>query len=180
MIRTVLIYGDAVLKQPAAEMSKDFAGLPELIQDMFDTMLHHKGIGLAAPQIGENHQLFIVAPSKQIDPFFQQNDRWPGRVFINPVILDQGGLFKSMPEGCLSIPGLEVSVKRPTHIRMQYLDHLFQPHEESFSGVLARVIQHEYDHLQGILMTDRINGFRQRSVQGHLRRLEKTETHHSK
>lgn len=173
MIMPIISYGHPVLTQAAAPLSDDYPDLPVLIQDMFDTMEAAGGIGLAAPQVGQSIQLFITGYPAGTDAFFKQNDRYPGRVFINPEIIATGGLMQGQTEGCLSIPGIEVSVLRPGHVRLRYQDHLFEHHEESFSGYMARVVQHEYDHLQGRLMTDRIHPHRQKSIRPFLRSIAK-------
>lgn len=169
MIRPIVAYGQPILQQAAAPVSTDQEGLPELIQDMFDTMAAAGGIGLAAPQVNVGLRLFITGKPNHTDPFFDKETRYPGKVFINPEIRATGGLFSTQLEGCLSLPHMQASVLRPTHIRVRYQDHLMETHEESFSGYMARVIQHEFDHLEGVLITDRIHKHRQKSLRPHLR-----------
>lgn len=168
MIRPIVAYGDPILQQPALTVDKASDDLWQLIQDMFDTMQAAEGVGLAAPQVAEGLQVFISAFAEEVDPFFLKQSRWPGRVFINPELLDSSAMMATGVEGCLSIPGIEVSVQRPVQVRISYRDEQFNKQEESFTGFLARVIQHEMDHLDGILMTDRINRHRQKSLKPHL------------
>lgn len=175
MILPIVAYGQPILQQKAVPVSPEHEGLPELLQHMFDTMAQARGIGLAAPQVNQPLRLFITGRQPGADKFFTQESRYPGKVFINPEILATGGTFTSQLEGCLSLPGMEASVLRPTHVRLRYQDHLFQVHEESFSGYMARVIQHEYDHLEGILLTDRIHKHRLKSLRPHLKAIEKGE-----
>lgn len=175
MIIPIAAYGQPILQQKAAPVTPDQEGLAELVQNMFDTMAQAGGIGLAAPQVGVSLRLFITGHQPGADKFFTQKGRYPGKVFINPEIIATGGIFASQLEGCLSLPGMEASVMRPTHIRIRYWDHLFAPHEESLSGYMARVIQHEYDHLEGVLLTDRIHKHRQKSLRPHLNAIEKGE-----
>jgi peptide deformylase len=168
MTRPIVAYGDPVLTQPALPVESAGEDLWQLIQDMFDTMQAAEGVGLAAPQVGEGLSVFVTAFAEDVDPFFLKQSRWPGRVFINPKLLDSSGLMATGVEGCLSIPGIEVSVQRPMQVRINYRDEQFNLQEESFTGFMARVVQHEMDHLDGILMTDRINRHRQKSLKPHL------------
>lgn len=175
MVLPIVAYGHSILQQSASPVTEDVPNLPELIQNMFDTMANAGGIGLAAPQVNESLRLFITGHQPGADKFFTQKGRYPGKVFINPTILASGGLFGSQLEGCLSLPGMEASVMRPTHIRVKYLDHLFNTHEESFSGFMARVIQHEYDHIDGVLLIDRIHKYRLKSLRPHLNAIQQGE-----
>ncbi len=131
---------------------------------MFDTMYFSDGVGLAAPQVGKSIRLFVIDASPMAEDYPElENFK---RVFINATIIERFGEPWSFNEGCLSIPNLRENVIREESIRMQYLDENFQPHEDVFSGVAARVIQHEYDHLEGVLFIDKLAQIRKRMLQG--------------
>ena len=153
MIYPIVIYGNETLRKPSEPIAPDYPELKKLIEDMFLTLSEASGVGLAAPQIGKNIRLFIVdcTPWGDEEPACKDYKR----AFINPEIYaasDETGLFN---EGCLSLPGLYEEVRRPVAVRMRYLDENFVAHDEEFDGLRARVIQHEYDHLDGILATMR-------------------------
>jgi peptide deformylase len=178
MILPIRAYGDPVLKKVAKDIEPGHPGLDQLIADMFETMYEANGVGLAAPQIGQSIRLFIVDAS----PFAEDEDGKPTeeahlkdfkKVFINPYIVDEEGEEWGFEEGCLSIPGIREEVYRSERIVLQYLDEQFNEHEEEFSGFAARVIQHEHDHLDGILFTDHLAPLRQRLLQGKLRDIGK-------
>ena len=174
MILPIRAYGDPVLKKEAKEIGPGHPGLEQLIADMFETMYAANGVGLAAPQIGHSIRLFIVDAS----PFAEDEDGNPTeeahlkdfkRVFINPYIVEEEGEPWPFEEGCLSIPNIREEVKRQPKIVLQYQDEDFKDHEEEFDGFAARVIQHEHDHLDGILFTDRLSALRRRLLQGKLK-----------
>ncbi len=174
MILPIRAYGDPVLKKVAQDIEPGHAGLKQLIADMFETMYAANGVGLAAPQIGQSIRLFIVDAS----PFAEDEDGEPTdeahlkdfkKVFINPYIVEEEGEEWGFEEGCLSIPGIREEVYRASKIVLQYQDEKFKEHEETFDGFAARVIQHEHDHLDGILFTDHLNPLRKRLLQGRLR-----------
>jgi peptide deformylase len=169
MIMPIVSYGNPVLKARAMEVPQGHSDLRALVEHMLQTMRAANGVGLAAPQVNHSLQLFVT------DVFNDQEGAEDGNVFINPEILSYSGLRKVEIEGCLSIPGLQVSVVRPEHIHIRYQNLQFEWLEHSYSGMPARVIQHEYDHLQGILMTDRINEDRQRSIKPFLRQIARGE-----
>jgi peptide deformylase len=175
MILPIVAYGDPVLKKQGEEITRDYPGLKELIANMFDTMYHAKGVGLAAPQVGKSIRLFIV----DAVPFADDEDEElePGeveflknfkRVFINARILSEDGELWKFNEGCLSIPKIREDVLRQPDIEMTYLDENFKSHKETFTGMAARIIQHEYDHVDGKLFTDRISPLRKRLIKGKL------------
>lgn len=139
---------------------------------MFDTMEASQGVGLAAPQVNANLRLFIMGQTEGTYAL-PQPEKWPGWVFINPDVVEMNGLLKTEVEGCLSIPGIEVSLARPMYVRLQYLDENYQKQERTFSGFVSRVVQHEYDHVDGVLMTDRMNKHRQKSLRYYLNRIAK-------
>jgi len=174
MILPIRAYGDPVLKKMAQDIEPGHPGLKQLIADMFETMYAASGVGLAAPQIGQSIRLFIVDAS----PFAEDEDGQPTedahlkdfkKVFINPYIVEEEGEEWPFEEGCLSIPNIREAVMRQPKIVLQYQDEKFKEHEETFEGFAARVIQHEHDHLDGILFTDHLTPLRRRLLQGKLR-----------
>ncbi|MEN9699388.1 MAG: hypothetical protein RLZZ301_586 [Bacteroidota bacterium] len=162
MILPIVAYGDPILKREAEEIDQSYPDLQQLIADMFDTMYHAKGVGLAAPQIGRSIRLFIVDGS----PFADEEDDEPDpkaagisdfkKVFINPIIEEETGQKWAFQEGCLSIPHIRENVMRQEKLTITYYDENWEFKEESFDGYAARIIQHEYDHIEGILFTDHL------------------------
>lgn len=171
MIYPIIAYGDPVLRKKAVKINKDYPNLNELIDNMFETMYHTQGVGLAAPQIGLSIRLFIVdaAPFKEDDP---QAEGFK-RVFINAQLVEEEGDKWKFNEGCLSIPGIREDVERKPEIMLRYVDENFMEHEETFTGLPARVIQHEYDHIEGILFTDRLSSLKKRLLAGKLNTIAK-------
>jgi peptide deformylase len=174
MILPIRAFGDPVLKKVAQDIEPGHTGLKQLIADMFETMYAANGVGLAAPQIGQSIRLFVVDAS----PFAEDEEGKPSdepelkdfkKVFINAYIVEEEGEEWGFEEGCLSIPGLREEVMRQPRIVLQYMDEHFKEHEEEFSGSAARVIQHEHDHLDGILFTDHLSPLRKRVLKGKLR-----------
>lgn len=161
MILPILAYGDPILKKECDEIGKDYPKLSDLISDMFETMYKAKGVGLAAPQIGKNIRLFIVDGSpfaekeegEEDDPLAEGIEDFK-KVFINPIIEEEDGKEWPFQEGCLSIPKIRENVSRKPDIVVSYYDENWVLHEEKFSGYAARIIQHEYDHIEGVLFTD--------------------------
>lgn len=181
MILPIRAYGDPVLKKVAQDIEPGHPGLEQLIADMFETMYAANGVGLAAPQIGQSIRLFIVDAS----PFAEDEDGKPTeeahlkdfkKVFINPYIVEEEGEEWPFEEGCLSIPNIREEVFRQPKLVLQYQDENFKEHEESFEGFAARVIQHEHDHLDGILFTDHLSPLRRRLLQGKLRDISQGRT----
>lgn len=173
MILPIVAYGDAVLRKETEEIDKDYPDLSLLIEDMFETMYSAKGVGLAAPQIGRAIRLFMVDASG-----FNEDDEHPElegfkRVFINPIIIEESGKEWKFEEGCLSIPGIREDVIRKPNIIVEYYNEKFELIEESFDGIGARIIQHEYDHIEEILFTDKINPLRKRLIKGKLNDIAK-------
>lgn len=173
MVLPIVAYGDLVLKQKGEDIDKDYPGLQELIDNMFETMYHAKGVGLAAPQVGKSIRLFIV----DAEPFAEDEEDESlkdfKKVFINPYILEEEGKDWSFNEGCLSIPGIREDVTRKPRILLSYMDENFETHEEWFDDLPARIIQHEYDHIEGILFTDRLGPFKRRLLRGRLNDISK-------
>ena len=170
MIKPIVAFGDPVLKAEAEEIEKDYPGLKKLISDMWETMYEAEGVGLAAPQIGESIRMFVADGS----PFGEGEDGNPDcldfkRVMINPVIFEFSKETSVMEEGCLSIPGIREEVERPVSIKIEYFDEKWELVEEDLSGIAARIVQHEYDHLDGIMIPDHITSIKRRLLHGKLR-----------
>ncbi|MGC8823423.1 MAG: peptide deformylase [Bacteroidales bacterium] len=171
MIYPIYVYGQPVLRQVAREIGPDYPGLAQLIEDMFETMKASDGIGLAAPQIGLSIRLFVIDATSMADEDPALKDS--RKVFINAKILERSGEETIFNEGCLSLPGIREDVKRESIIRMQYYDEKFQLHHDTFDGFQARVIQHEYDHIEGILFIDRISPLRKKLLKSKLLNISK-------
>jgi len=174
MILPVIAYGDPVLKKKAEEIDENYPNLKELIENMFETMYASNGVGIAAPQIGRSIRLFVidasaVAEGEDGDPSCEDFKR----VFINPIIFEESGTEWSCEEGCLSIPRIREDVKRKPKLKIEYYDENWELYEEELEGFAARVVQHEYDHIEGILFTDRINPLRKQLLKGKLRDIQK-------
>ncbi|WP_405569482.1 peptide deformylase [Winogradskyella sp. Asnod2-B02-A] len=178
MILPIVAYGDAVLKKEAKEIDKDYPKLSELIDNMYETMYGAYGVGLAAPQIGLAIRLFLVDAS----PFADDEDLSEKereqmknfkKTFINAKILEEEGEEWSFNEGCLSIPDVREDVLRQPKIKIQYQDENFDTHIEEYDGLIARVIQHEYDHIEGVLFTDKLSSFKKRLIKGRLTNISK-------
>lgn len=182
MILPIRAYGDPVLKKVAQDIEPGHPGLEQLIADMFETMYAANGVGLAAPQVGHSLRLFIVDASPfaedeegNVEPEHKHLVGFK-KVFINPYIVEEEGEEWGFEEGCLSIPNLREEVFRKPRIVLQYQDEQFKEHEEEFDGFAARVIQHEHDHLDGVLFTDHLNPLRKRLIQGKLRDITRGKT----
>ena len=171
MIYPIVIYGSQVLRQKSENISADYPELKKLVEDMFATLKEAEGVGLAAPQIGKSIRLFIV----DCTPWGDDNPELADykKVFINAEIYERSeetGLFN---EGCLSLPGLHEDVRRPVTVRMRYVDENFVEHDEEFTGLPARVIQHEYDHIEGEVFTDHLSALKRNLLKGKLLNLAK-------
>jgi peptide deformylase len=171
MIKPIYIFGAPVLRKVAEDITPDYPNLEQLIADMFETMAHSDGIGLAAPQVGLSIRLFVVdcSPLEEDHPELKDFKK----VFLNAHIIERSGEVKLYNEGCLSIPGLREDVNRESTILMKYVDENFVSYEEQFDGVVARVIQHEYDHLDGILFPDRLSNIKKQIIKGKLQGISK-------
>lgn len=170
-ILPIVTYNDALLNKKAAPVGSDSAELQKLIQDMFDTMYHSGGVGLAAPQIGRSLRLFVVDADPMTEELDDEEDL--GRmVFINPEVVSKEGDTIRVEEGCLSIPDVRDEVSRPERVTIHYLDEKFQQKSATFDGWVSRVIQHEYDHLEGILFLDYLSAFRRAMHKSALRKIE--------
>jgi peptide deformylase len=171
MIYPIVAYGDPVLRTKAQDIPKDYPELDKLIADMFETMYYAHGVGLAAPQIGKSIRLFVI-DSK---PFMEEGEEEKGvkRAFINPVIVEESGDEWAFDEGCLSIPGVREEVWRQENVKIRYYDETWTLREDDFDDVTARVIQHEYDHIEGILFTDHLSALKKRLLKGRLTKISK-------
>jgi peptide deformylase len=171
MIYPIVVYGHPILRKVAAEINKDYPDLNQLIADLFETMYYAEGLGLAAPQIGKSIRIFVIdgKPAAEDDPSLADFKR----AFINPHITERSGEALPMTEGCLSIPNLREEVMREAHVKINYYDEDWQFHDEVFEGYKARIIQHEYDHLDGILFTDKISPLRRRLLKSKLTAISK-------
>ena len=160
MILPIVAYGDPVLKKVAVDIDKDYPGLEKLIADMYDTMYNAKGVGLAAPQIGKSIRLFIVDGAPFAEDAENEEEAALGdfkQVFINARIVEELGDDWAYNEGCLSIPKVREDVYRAEEVTLEYLDENFEKHVKTFDGITARVILHEYDHIEGKLFIDHIS-----------------------
>jgi peptide deformylase len=166
MILPIVAYGDAVLKQKAQPITQDYPNLEQVIANMFETMYNAKGVGLAAPQIGLSIRLFIVDAA----PFAEDEEGLKDfkQVFINAQVVKEDGNKWKFNEGCLSIPGVREDVMRKPEIEIEYEDENFVKRKEKFNGLAARIIQHEYDHIEGVLFPDRISAMRRQLIRSSL------------
>lgn len=165
----VTVYGDPLLRKKAKTIEKDHKELNEIIANMWETMYHSDGVGLAAPQVGLSIRLFVVDASSGADEEPELKDF--KKVFINPEIIETFGEKWEMNEGCLSLPEIREDVVRPDGVRIKYQDENFVSHEEEFRGFAGRIIQHEYDHLEGILFIDYLSPLRKRLLKSKLRNI---------
>ena len=166
MIYPITVYGHSVLRKETKDIEKDYPDLCQLIDDMFKTMHNAEGVGLAAPQIGLPIRVFVIDLSVLAD----KEPKYEGfkKTFINPEIIEKSKETVSQEEGCLSIPGVNESVSRPVKIKVRYLDDKLEVREEEFNDYVARVVQHEYDHLEGKLFIDHISPIRRQMNRGKL------------
>lgn len=171
MIYPVYVYGSGILRQAAKPVEKDHPELNRLIEDMFETMYASEGVGLAAPQIGQSIRMFVVDAS----PFAEDEPALEGfkKVFINPEIYERTGEQTLFSEGCLSIPGIHEEVLRESEIRIRYTDNDFTVHDEAYGGMAARIIQHEYDHLEGKMFVDHLSPLRKSLLKSKLFKITK-------
>jgi peptide deformylase len=178
MILPIVAYGDPVLRKKAAEITTDYPDFKELLENMWETMYDASGVGLAAPQIGLPIRMFLVdttpfSDDKELSATEQQELNGFKKAFINPTMIDETGEEWAFNEGCLSIPNVREDVFRNEDITISYYDENFKKHTEEYSGLRARVIQHEYDHIEGILFTDKISSLKKRLIKGKLTNISK-------
>ena len=169
MILPILAYGSPVLKKLANDITPKYPNLNELISNMWETMYAAKGVGLAAPQIGLSIRLFVIDATpflddENMDDFELNSINNFKKVFINPKITEENGSLWEFNEGCLSIPEIREDVSRRSKIKIEYFDENFQFHKQELSGLAARVVQHEYDHIEGILFTDHVSSLKKRLI----------------
>lgn len=170
MVLPIYIYGQPVLRKVAEDIPADYAGLEELLRDMWDTLADSEGIGLAAPQVGKAIRVVVI----DLDVISDDMPEYKGfrRAYINPHIVEYDDTeTDTSEEGCLSLPAIHEKVVRPTRIRVQWLDEQMQPHDEWVEGYLARVMQHEFDHLEGKLFVDRVSPLRKQLIKSKLKAL---------
>ena len=177
MILPIYVYGWPLLRKKSEDITSDYPDLQQLIANMYETMYQAEGCGLAAPQIGLNIRLIVI------DGVALADDEKPDdmlrtfrKVFINPVITEHTGEEWANEEGCLSFPRLRESVKRPKKVKIEYMDEHFIPHGEEYEGMAARIIQHEYDHIEGIFFIDRISPLRRKLIVAKLNAIAKGKT----
>lgn len=178
MIYPIVVYGDPVLRKKCVDIDENYENLSQIIKDMYDTMYEANGVGLAAPQIGKAIRLFVIdaTPFAEVEegeePEFSEEEMKEmngfKKTFINARILEESGDEWKFNEGCLSIPRIREDVLRKPTLTIEYLDEKFKKHTETYDGVIARVIQHEYDHIEGVLFTDKISPFKRKLISGKL------------
>ena len=178
MILPIVAYGDPVLKKKAVVISSDYKDLKTLVANMYETMYGAYGVGLAAPQIGLSIRLFLVdtAPFSEDESLSASEAKTLKnfkKTFINPEIIEETGKEWNFNEGCLSIPNIREEVSRKPKIKIRYQDENFKSFVEVYDGLIARVIQHEYDHIQGVLFTDKVSNFKKRLIKSKLSSISK-------
>ena len=176
MILPIVAYGDPVLKKKAKPIDKDYPKLEELISNMWDTMYNAYGVGLAAPQVGVPIRLFVIdaAPFAEDDDLTAEEKEYLidfKRVFINARVIEETGDEWAFSEGCLSIPDVREDIFRKPEVTIEYQDQNFETKKETFTGLAARVVQHEYDHTEGILFTEKISSLKKRLINGRLKKI---------
>lgn len=167
----VTVYGDPLLRKKAKKIDKDYPDLAQVIENLWETMYYSDGVGLAAPQVGLSIRMFVVDASSgaEEEPELENFKK----VFINPEIIETTGEDWVFNEGCLSLPEIREDVIRPDEVTIRWYDENFETHEETFKGFAGRVIQHEYDHLEGILFIDYLSPLRKRLLKGKLTNISK-------
>ena len=174
MILPIYVYGWPLLRKKSEVIASDYPNLQQLVADMYETMYQAEGCGLAAPQIGLNIRLIVIDGSLLAD---EENPDDTLKTFkktlINLVITERTGDEQAYEEGCLSFPKIRESVKRPSKIKIEYFDENFQPHSEEYEGMAARIIQHEYDHIEGVFFIDRISPLRRKLITAKLNAIAK-------
>jgi len=181
MILPIVGYGDPVLRKKGLEIPQDHPNLKQVVADMFETMYNAYGVGLAAPQVGLSIRLFVIDTtpfSDDEDLSKEEQAQLSGfkKTFINPVILKEEGEEWGFNEGCLSIPEVREDVYRHEKITIEYFDEEFNKFTEVYDGLRARVIQHEYDHIEGVLFTDKLSPLKKRLIQKRLQNIMEGKT----
>lgn len=181
MILPIVAYGDPVLRKECEDITAEYPNLNTLIENMYETMYAASGVGLAAPQIGLPIRLFLVdatpfADEEEMDAKEFEKVSTFKKTFINATILNEEGDEWAFNEGCLSIPDVREDVFRKPVVTLEYFDENFNKHTETFDGIIARVIQHEYDHIEGVLFTDKLSALKRRLIKGKLTNISKGKT----
>lgn len=178
MIHPIYLLGTASLRKPTIQVDKSTPEFETLLSDMVETMHDARGIGLAAPQIGKEERVFVVDVSPMEEDFIESGTPMPEQpmFFINPHILEETGDDEEFEEGCLSIPDIQEIVVRPNTVTIQYQDRDFVQKTETFDGILARVIQHEYDHVEAVLFIDHLTAFKRRLLKRRLNEIQAGNT----
>ncbi len=171
MIYPIVVYGDPILRKMTSDIERNYEGINKLADDMFETLHNADGVGLAAPQIGLSIRVFVVDLSPMSSEYPELKDF--KKAFVNAHIIEKDGEEELMNEGCLSIPGIHEDILRENRIRIKYVDTEWNEHDEIYTGYPARVIQHEYDHLDGILFVDHCSPFKRRLLKGKLADISK-------
>ena len=171
MVYPIIMYGDPILRKRAKEIEMGALDIKAFVQDMFDTMYAAHGIGLAAPQIGKSIRVFVV-DGTSLD---EEEEDMTGfrKIFINPLLVEEIGDTWEFEEGCLSIPNIRENITRPEKVRIRYVDEDWNPKEEDYDGIKARIIQHEYDHLDGKMFVDYLTPLKKRMLKGKLTDISK-------
>jgi len=183
MVLPIVVYGDPVLRKVCVDIEKTHENLAQIIKDMYETMYQANGVGLAAPQVNKAIRLFIVdaSPFAEVEedeePEFSAEEMMQmkdfKKTFINAKIIEETGEEWKFNEGCLSIPKIREDVLRKPKLTIEYVDENFKKYTETYDGLIARVIQHEYDHIEGVLFTDKINPFKRKLISGKLTDISK-------
>jgi peptide deformylase len=171
MIFPISVYGDPVLRKVAEPIGPDYPGLAEFLADFWETMYFADGVGLAAPQVGRSIRIFVVDGSAGAEDEPSLKDF--KKVFINPEILEKSGEPHVFEEGCLSLPEIRENITRPETVRIKYMDENFLEHDETYSGFVARIIQHEYDHLEGKMFVDYLSPLKRKLMKNRLLNITK-------
>lgn len=178
MIYPVVAYGDPVLRKKAKEVTPDYPNLEQIIENMWETMYDASGVGIAAPQVGMPLRIFVIdaapfADDPDLDAREQEVLKGFKKVFLNAQVIEESGEEWAFNEGCLSIPNVREDVFRQERVTIKYHDENFNEHTETFTGLAARVVQHEYDHIEGVLFTDKISSLKKRLIKGKLANISK-------
>ena len=168
MILPIVAFGTPILRKKCVEISPDYPELETLLANMWETMYEAHGVGLAAPQINKGIRLFLIDTTPFIDDEEETEEVIVKKVFINAIIIEETGEDRDFNEGCLSIPDVREDVSRKPTITIEYMDENFKKHTNTYDGITARIIQHEYDHIDGILFIDKLSALRKRMIKGKL------------
>ena len=173
MILPIVAFGSPILRKKCSDISADYPEFDTILANMWETMYEANGVGLAAPQVNKGIRLFLIDTTPFFDDEDEINEVIVKQAFINARILDESGEEWEFNEGCLSIPDLREDVSRKSTITIEYMDENFEKHTATYDGLTARVIQHEYDHINGILFTDKLTALRKRMIKGKLMDISK-------